>query len=126
MFVAAAIFLAFLPCILIVIDHAVFIVVVVVLRPHGLIFSWWGCHGLCLRHKPAELAHSFYSVLMSVSVFMAPFNCISFHKFSRQLSVFLLSSSGLISALLVLSAIYLFLKVSFKPVWLTAHKSPTD
>ena len=71
MFVAAAIFLAFLPCILIVIDHAVFIVVVVVLRPHGLIFSWWGCHGLCLRHKPAELAHAFYSVLVSVSVFMA-------------------------------------------------------
>ena len=30
-----------------------------------------GCYGLCLRHKPAELAHSFYSVLVSVSVFMA-------------------------------------------------------
>ena len=34
-------------------------------------FSWWGCHGLCLRHKPAELAHSFYSVFVSVSVFGA-------------------------------------------------------
>ena len=38
---------------------------------HGLTFTWWGCYGLCLRCKPAELAHSFYSVLVSVSVFMA-------------------------------------------------------
>ena len=30
-----------------------------------------------------------------------PFSCISFHKFSQQLSVFSLCSSGLISALLV-------------------------
>ena len=30
------------------------------------------------------------------------FNCISFHKFSRHLSVFSLCSSGLISALFVL------------------------
>ena len=53
----------------------------------------------------------FYSVLVSVSVFSGPFNCISFHKFSRQFSVFFLCSSGLISALLVLSTIYLFMKV---------------
>ncbi|WP_419607929.1 hypothetical protein, partial [Thiolapillus sp.] len=26
---------------------------------------------VCLRHKPTELANSFYSVLISVSVFMA-------------------------------------------------------
>ena len=36
--------------------------------PHGLTFSRWGCHGL--RHKPTELAHSFYFVLVSVSAFM--------------------------------------------------------
>ena len=42
------------------------------------------------------------------------FNCISSHKFSRQLSAFSLCSSGLISALLILSTIYLFLKVSQK------------
>ena len=35
-----------------------------------------------------------------------PFNCISFHKFSQQLSAFSLYSSRLISALLVLSTIY--------------------
>ena len=34
-------------------------------------FSWWGCYGLRPRHKPTEFAHSFYSVLVSVSVFMA-------------------------------------------------------
>ena len=39
--------------------------------PHGLTFPWYGCYGLYLRHKPTELAHSFYSVLASVSVFMA-------------------------------------------------------
>ena len=39
--------------------------------PRGLTFTWWGCYGLCLRHKPTELAHSFHSVLVSVSVFMA-------------------------------------------------------
>ena len=45
-----------------------------------------------------------------------PFNCISFHKFSRQLSAFSLYSSGLISALLVLSTMCLFFrKVSRSP-----------
>ena len=54
-----------------------------------------------------SLPTSFYSLLVSVSVFMALSS-----KFSRQLSAFSLCSSGLISALLVLSAIYLFMKVS--------------
>ena len=40
-------------------------------RPNGLTFSWWGCYGLCPRQKPTELAHSFYSALVSVSVSMA-------------------------------------------------------
>ena len=40
--------------------------------PRRLTFSWWGWYGLCPRHKSTELAHSFfYSVLVSVSVFMA-------------------------------------------------------
>ena len=61
--------------------------------------------------KPTELAHSF--LFYFCFCLHGPFNCISYHKFSQQLSVFLLSSSGLISALLVLSAISLFVKVSF-------------
>ena len=40
-------------------------------RPSGVTFTWWGCYSLCLRHKPTELAHSFCSGLVSVSVFMA-------------------------------------------------------
>ena len=45
----------------------------------------------------------------------SPFNCISFHKFSRQLYAFSLCSSGLISVLLVLSTIYLSMTVSLSP-----------
>ena len=45
-----------------------------------------------------------------------PFNCISLCTFSQQLSAFSLCSSGLFfSALLVLSTIYLFMKVSPSP-----------
>ena len=54
-------------------------------------------------------------LLVSVSMFMALSTGIQFHKFSRQLSVFSLCSSGLAPALLVLSTIYLFMKVSFTP-----------
>ena len=56
-----------------------------------------------------------------------PFNRISFPKFSRQLSAFSLCCSGLISALLVLSTIYLFfeslLQPWYNPLGLTGLKS---
>ena len=38
--------------------------------PHRLTFTWWGHCELCSWHKPAKLAHSFFSVLVSVSVCM--------------------------------------------------------
>ena len=38
--------------------------------PRGLTFSWWECYGLCVRHKPTELAHSFYPALVFISVFI--------------------------------------------------------
>ena len=44
-----------------------------------------------------------------------PFNCISFFNFSRKLFAFSLCSSRLISALLVLSTAYLFMKVFLSP-----------
>ena len=44
-----------------------------------------------------------------------PFNRISVHETSRHLCAFSHCFSGLISALLVLSTIYLFMKVSFSP-----------
>ena len=62
-----------------------------------------------------SLPAPFNSVLVSVSVLMTFSTVISSHEFSRQLSVFSLSSSGLISALLVLSTICLFMKGSFSP-----------
>ena len=60
-------------------------------------------------HKLTELAHSFLFCSCIYFCLHVPFNCISFHKFS------LLLSSSLISALLVLSTTYLFVKVSFIP-----------
>ena len=62
-----------------------------------------------------SLPTTFYSVLVSVSVFMVLSTVFSFLNFSRQLSASALCSSGFISALLVLSSIYLFMKVSLSP-----------
>ena len=53
-----------------------------------------------------------FTLFLCLFLSYGPFTCISFHKFSRQLSVFSLCSPSLISALLVLSTTYLFLKVS--------------
>ena len=49
----------------------------------------------------------FFFLLLFCSCFClcGPFNCISFHKLSRQLSAFSLSSSGRTPALLALSTI---------------------
>ena len=90
--------------------------------PCGLTFKWWGCHGSCPRHdlfclpppqsprahlhvvgmsrfmfqhKPTELAHSFLFFSRVYFCLYGPFNCISFHTFSRPLSAFSLCSSGL-------------------------------
>ena len=52
--------------------RSVFLAIVLSARPRGLTVSWWGCYGLCLRPKPTERAHSFYSVYVSVPVFVAP------------------------------------------------------
>ena len=83
--------------------------------PRGPTFTWWGCCGLCFWHKPTELAHSFLLRSCVYVCLYSPFNCISFRKFSRQPSAFSLCSSGRISAVLVLSTMYLFMKVSFSP-----------
>ena len=62
-----------------------------------------------------NLPRSFFFILFLYVYFClyGPFNCISFHKFPRQLSAFSLCSSDLISGVLVLST--LFMKVSFSP-----------
>ena len=78
-----------------------------------LIFTCWGCFGLCLLHKPIELADSFLFCSCECFCLCGPFNCISFHKFSRQLLNFSVFSSSFISAKFVLSTKYLFMKISF-------------
>ena len=61
-----------------------------------------------------SLPNPFYSVLVSISVFMAL--SAVFHSIkSPDNSVFLVCSSRVTSALLVLSTIYLFMTVSFSP-----------
>ena len=83
-------------------------VTLLILSPNELTFTWWGCCGLCFWHKPTELAHSFLFCSCVYFCLHGPFNCISFHKFSRQLSIFSFCSSSLISALLILSTVHLF------------------
>ena len=41
--------------------------------PHGLTFTWWGCYGSCLWHKPTELAHSFFILLLYLFLSLWPF-----------------------------------------------------
>ena len=86
-----------------------------ILRPRGLTFAWWECSGLCHRHKPSELAHSFLFCYCVSFCLYGPISCISFHKFSRQVSAFSPCSSGLISALLVLSTVLFLMKVLLSP-----------
>ena len=54
-------------------------------------------------------------LFLCLFVFYGPFNFIAFQKLSRQLSVFSLRFFGHASALLVLSTIYLFRKLSSSP-----------
>ena len=94
-----------------------------------LTFTWWGFYVLCLWHKPTELAHSFLFCSCICFCLYGPFNCISFHKLARQLSVLSLCSSGFISVLIVLSTVYLFIKLpqpGYNPLWLTRLKTPIN
>ena len=74
----------------------------------GLTFTRWG---LCAN----ELAHIFSFCSCACFCLYGPFNCMSFHQSSRHLSAFSLCSTGLISALLVRSTMYHFMKVSLSP-----------
>ena len=86
--------------------------------PRGLTLSWlffflWTVYVLDLNQPSLP---TFFLLFCSCVCFclFGPFNCISFHKFFRD-SPFSDCSSSLTSALLVLSAMYLFMKVSFSP-----------
>ena len=78
---------------------------------HGLTFMWLGCYGLCLRHKPTKLAHSLYSVLVAVSVFMALSTV--FHSINSPNNSLLSHSVPLVLFLPYRSfQLYLFMEVS--------------
>ena len=82
-------------------------------------------------HKPTKLAHSFLFFSCVCFCLYGPFNCISFHIFSWQLCFLTLFFQSYLSALLVLSTVCLFMKVSFSPdiipsSWLgSKHQLPT-
>ena len=62
-----------------------------------------------------SLPTPFYYVLMSISVFMALATAFRSINAAANSQVFSLSPCGLISALLVLSTIFLFMEISFSP-----------
>ena len=64
--------------------------------------------------QPTELAYTYLFCSRVCFCSYGPFNYISFHKFSRQLSTFSHCFTGVISALLVRSTIHLFMKVSLR------------
>ena len=85
----------------------------IIISPRGLTFTWWGCCSLCFWHKPAELAHS--SLFCScVCLSLSPFP-LYFIPYILPTTLCFLTFSDLIFALLVLSTIYLFRKVSISP-----------
>ena len=94
-----------------------------------LTFTWWGCYGLSFWHKPTELAHSFLFISCVCFCLYGPFNCISSIN-SPDNSPLSHCSSGLISAVLVKSIMYLCMKVSFNPdnspLWLTGLTAPSN
>ena len=73
--------------------------------PNGLTFTWWGCCCLCPTQTNRACPLRFILFLVCFC-FHGPFNCISFHKFSQQLSALSVCSYSLISALLALSTIF--------------------
>ena len=92
--------------------------------PRRLTFTWQGCCGLHFWHKPTLLVHSFYSGLVSISVFMAlstvfhSINSPDNPPLSRSvLSVLFLPcwSFQLYIYIGPFNYIYLFMKVSFCP-----------
>ena len=60
--------------------------------PHGLTLTWWGCCSLCPWYKPSEFANSFLFCSCVYFCLYGPFNCISFHKSSREFSALLFCS----------------------------------
>ena len=84
--------------------------------PRRVTFTWWGCSGLCFFILTNRTCPFLFILFSCLFLFYGPFNCISLHKFSRQLSAFSLCSSSILSALLIFQLYNLSrVKVSFSP-----------
>ena len=101
--------------------------------PRGLIFTWCDSYGLYFWHKPTELARSFFIpfLCLFLSSVYDPFNCISFYKFSRQLSAFSFCSSTSYFCLIRSFQLYISLCESLiqpwcNRLWLTGLKVPAN
>ena len=99
--------------------------------PRRLSFTWWGCCGLCFWHTLSKLAHSFLFCSCVCFYLYGAFNCISFSKFSRQLSTYSLCSSGLISICFTGPFNYMYISLSLKKfcfsrLWMTGFKAPSN
>ena len=98
----------FLSSIIIII---IIIILIFFFCPRRLTLTWWGrCALCCLRSLPTLC----YSVLVSGYAFLA-FSTVFHSRNFPDNSPFSHCSSGLISVLLVLSTIYLSMKVFFSP-----------
>ena len=101
--------------------------------PHELTFTWWGCCSYVFHTNQPSLLTPFYSVLVSISVFVALSTV--FHSINSPDNSSLSHSVLLVWFLpsLVLSTTYLSLSLDeshlqswYNPSWLTGLKAPTN
>ena len=98
-------------------------------RSRGLTFTWWGCCGLCFKHMPTKLAHSFLFCSCDCFCLYGSFNCISFIKLSRQFSAFSLFFPSHFCRIGPFNYISLYESLPqpwYNPLWLTGLKAPTN
>ena len=97
--------------------------------PRGLTFTWSGCYGFCARRKPTELAHSFYPLLVSVSVLIALsavfhyINSPDNSPFSHSVLLILLCLTGPFNCISLYESLP---QPWYNPLWLTGLKAPTN
>ena len=102
-------------------------------RPRWLTFTWWGCYGSCLWHKPTELARSFKKkiiLFLCLFLYLWPFQLYFIQWILqttlRLLTVFFVSSFCLIGPFNYISLSESLPQPWYNPLWLTGLKAPTN
>ena len=100
--------------------------------PRGISFTWWGCYSLCFRHKSIQLPTPFYSVLVSILVFMA-FSTVFHSMISPDDSLFSYSVLPVFSLLFFFFCLFNYISLCesllqpwCNPLWLTGLKTPIN